>query len=386
MPKLFLNSSVLLSPTTEGYIAYDTASNLLHELNPTAALLVELCNGTRTSEEVITIAAPLLPPDSESAVLEWLAQAIDAGVIVEESEAVKKRETQELSEEDLTDLANQLRDEGKVQAAFLCQQRAAELEPTDAAVLRNLGELAHIIGKREEARQAYEDYLALEPDDAEIQHLLTSLRDDAPPSRVPDECIRQLYHRFSGFYEDNMCDELGYEGPLHLGAIIDQTLGERTGLSILDLGCGTGLAGLAVADRASHLVGVDLSPEMIEQARKQNLYDELYVAEAATWLEEAQGEFDLIIACDTLIYFGDLIQVIAPAKKLLRPGGVIAFSVESAKSGTFSLTDNGRYIHHLDHIHSVAQNVSLKVVQQKEAFLRMEYGQEVTAMYVALQG
>lgn len=386
MPKLSLNPSVLLSPTTEGYIAYDTVENLLHEFNPTAALLVELCNGTRTGEEVVELAAPMLPPDSESAVLEWLAQAIDAGVIVEESEAHEKREVQELSVDELTDLASQLRDEGKVQAAFLCQQRASELEPAVASILRNLGELAHIVGKREAARQAYENYLAQEPGDAEIQHLLTSLRDDTPPSRVPDECIRQLYERFSGFYEDNMCDELGYEGPLHLGDVIEQTLGERTDLSILDLGCGTGLAGLAVADRASHIVGVDLSPEMIEQARNRNLYDELYVAEAATWLAEAQGEFDLIIACDTLIYFGDLSQVIAPAKKLLRHGGVIAFSVESANSGTFSLTDNGRYVHHLDHIHSVAQNVSLKVVQKKEAFLRMEYGQEVTAMYVALQG
>ena len=86
-----------------------------------------------------------------------------------------------------------------------------------------------------------------------------------------------------------MCDELSYEGPAHLRDVIDETLGDRKGLSILDLGCGTGLAGLAVVERASRLVGIDLSPEMIEQARARGIYDELHVAEVASWLVHAKS-------------------------------------------------------------------------------------------------
>ena len=377
MSRLSVNPTIVLSPLTEGYIAYDTASNRLHELNPTAALLVELCNGSRTREEVATLAVPLLPPDSKTFIFDWLTQAIEQNVLVESSANTQQSKVRELSATELADLAIRLRDEGKVQAAYLCQQRASELQPADTTLLRDLGELAHIVGKRPEARQAYEDYLLHVPDDAEIQHLLTSLRGDTTPTRVPDKCIHQLYQRFSAFYESNMCDELRYEGPLHLRSAIEQTLGGRSGLSVLDLGHGTGLAGLEVVNRAS--------PDMIEQARRQDIYDELHVAEVTAWLDRSQEQFDLIIACDTLIYFGDLGQVFSPARKRLAPNGVIAFSVERADSGTFRLTDNGRYVHHPDHILDSACESNMTVVLQSEAFLRMEYGQEVTGLYVTLR-
>ena len=51
---------------------------------------------------------------------------------------------------------------------------------------------------------------------------------------------------------------------------------------VLDLGCGTGLAGEALRRRAAWLEGVDLSSGMIDQARRKGLYDRLEVAEAVT--------------------------------------------------------------------------------------------------------
>ncbi len=317
MTRLTLNPAVLISPTTEGYVAYDTAAERFHELNPMAALLVELCDGSRTTEDLESLAGPLLPTGSETAIREWVNLARQQGLLVEETQTEAAARERELTVPVLVELASRLRDEGKTQAAYLCQERASELQPLVSELLRELGELAHITGRRTAAREAYEKYLALEPEDAEVRHLLTSLRNDAPPDRVPSECIQQLYRRFSSFYEANMCEELSYEGPSRLREVIDESLGDRRGLSILDLGCGTGLSGLAVAERASRLVGVDLSPEMIEQARAREIYDELYVAEVATWLGENQEKFDLILACDTLIYFGDLRQVIAPAARHL---------------------------------------------------------------------
>jgi predicted TPR repeat methyltransferase len=283
----------------------------------------------------------------------------------------------------LAGIADRLREKGKVQTAYICQRRAVELAPENAAPVRHLGELAHILGRREEARNAYERYLDLEPNDAEIRHLLVSLRDQTPPPRVPNECIEQLYHRFSSFYEANMCDELGYAGPDNLAATIEEVIGDRRELSILDLGCGTGMAGRRIKSRASQLVGVDLSTEMIELARQQDVYDRLEVAEATDWLGRASESFDLIMACDTLIYFGDLQQVIAPAVQRLKPNGVIAFSVERADRPPYRLTDSGRYVHHVEHVEKVANDLGLRC-SQREAFLRMEYGAEVTGLFVVM--
>ena len=48
---------------------------------------------------------------------------------------------------------------------------------------------------------------------------------------------------------------------------------------MLDLGCGTGLAGAAFRPHVDWLAGVDLSPKMIEVARAKGLYDRLAVAD-----------------------------------------------------------------------------------------------------------
>ncbi|MCM2374645.1 methyltransferase domain-containing protein [Aporhodopirellula aestuarii] len=383
MPFLSVNPNVLLSPVADGYIAYHTTANRLHELNPTAALLVELCDGSRDADAVLTIASPLLPPNSEAAVRGWIDQAVASGVLVEGNEAIVDGEVRELPADQLSELACQLRSEGKVQAAYLCQDRATQLLPDNNAYWRELGELAHIVGKRPEAREAYEHYMQFCPDDAEVRHLLTSLRDDEAPARVPDECIKQLYERFSAFYDSNMCDELGYSGPEHLNSVVGEALGERRGLSVLDLGCGTGLAGLTLKDRASRLIGIDLSAEMISRAEERGVYDHLQVAEITEFLRSVTETFDLIIACDALIYFGDLSQVIAPAVKRLNAGGVIGFSVEAASKPPWSLTDSGRYVHHADHVNEVAQAHGLEATYREE-FLRMEYGKEVTALYVTM--
>lgn len=398
MRKPIVNPVVLISPVEDGYVAYDPSSDQLHRLNPLASLIVELCNGQRSVDEIRRIAAPLLPEGAEVEIDRWIDQAVVSGVLTLVSPGDPPVTGNELTVKELTRLADRLREAGKVQTAFICQQRAAELRPDDPAILRSLGELAHIVGQRETAREVYERYVGLEPEDAEIQHLLVSLRDDTAPSRVPDECIKQLYHRFSSFYESNMCDDLGYQGPQNLVAAIREEIGERRDLSVLDLGCGTGLAGLEIQPLASRLVGIDLSPEMIGIARQRKIYDSLEVAEVTDWLTAAcetqaapggvnisNGDqpFDLIIACDTLIYFGDLSQVIVPALRLLKPGGLIAFSVESAEQPPYHLTDSGRYVHHVAHIENVARNSGL-LSNWRESFLRMEYGREVMALYVVL--
>lgn len=375
-----LNPRALVSVVSDGYVVYDVDHNQFHELNPAAAFLLELCNGQHQVDEIVAIAAEIFPADARAAVLGWIRDAEQTGLLQQDGAAAAAP----LTRDELVERAASLRDDGYVHAAFVCQEHAVGLVPDDGTLLRELGELAHILGRRDAARSAFERCLEQDPDDAEIRHLLTSLRDEAPPQRVPNECIRQLYHRFASFYENNMCGELGYEGPAHLTAVMDQALGQRTDLRVLDLGCGTGLAGAAVRPRAQRLVGVDLSPEMIERATARDIYDELHTAEVTAWLNGTSEQFDLIVACDTFIYFGDLSPVLRLAARRLSDEGVIAFSVERADSGTHQLTDNGRYVHHRSHVDTAAQSAGLRVRCDREAFLRMEYGSPVDGLFVCL--
>ena len=354
----------------------------LLRLNPAACLVVELLDGTRDLDQVRDILLPLTGDAGWAASRTWIEDALRDGWLTAGPDLGK---SPSLSANALTALARTLRDRDHVLAAFICQQRAAELAPDDPRVWYQLGELAHIVGRREDARAAYERYFERHPEDAEIEHLLIALRNAASPDRVSDRCIVQLYERFASFYDRNMSDEIEYQGPVLLEAAIAASLGDRRGLDILDLGCGTGLSGEAMRSRSRHLTGVDLSPSMIERARGRSVYDVLAVSEITAFLrQDAEGRSDLITAWDVLIYFGDLRQVIVPAAGRLTPGGLIAFTVERADVYPFALTDSGRFTHHRDHVTEVAADAGLAVVSLTDAVLRHEYGNPVPGLVAVL--
>lgn len=81
-------------------------------------------------------------------------------------------------------------------------------------------------------------------------------------------------------------------------------------LDILDLGCGTGLAGSWLKDYARSMVGVDISEKMILAAGKKMLYQDLQVKSIADYIATCQKTFDLVVAADVLAYIGELTETI----------------------------------------------------------------------------
>ena len=380
---LLRNPSVALAPADAGYLAYDVESSRLHRLNPAAALIVELSDGTRTPVHLIDQLAPLIAGNGREGCVRWIETAAADGLLT--SLAPGDPVPAGPSPEDFALRASELRSDGHVLAAFVCQHYATHLLPDEADQWAALGELAHIVGRREDAREAYERYTELEPGDAEVEQILVALRDEPPPARAPDSCIVQLYARFAEFYEKNMCTDLEYEAPARLAEALDAELGAAAALDVLELGCGTGLAGRDLRRRATRLVGIDLSPDMVAHARSTGLYDALEVAEITEWLARSRAsDFDLVAACDTLIYFGDLRQVMIPAARRIRAGGRFAFTVERGDADPFRLTDSGRYVHTESHIRAAAQDAGLTVATVAEHVLRYEYGQPVVGLVAVL--
>jgi len=328
------------------------------------------------AEEIKRMVAPLLPDNRGAAVDRCIEQGLASGLfttVADEGPVI-----------DRVDLVKRLRAEGKIEAAYICQYDSAEREPDNPNNLVILGELARILGRRAEARSAYERYLEIRPDDAEIRHLLIALRDEVAPLRAANDAIEHLYARFASFYESNMLGELDYQAPARVSGLNAELMGERHDLEALDLGCGSGLAGAEVRPRCSRLIGVDLSPHMLERARERAIYDALECAEVTAWITRCRDAFDLILACDSLIYFGDLSPVIRPAKSLLKPDGLFIFTLERGEHRPFRLSDSGRYTHHPSYIRQVAAEAGFRVVHMEPGFLRMEYGEEVIGLIVAL--
>ena len=99
---------------------------------------------------------------------------------------------------------------------------------------------------------------------------------------------------------------------------------------MLDAGCGTGLCGPLLAPYARRLVGVDLSEGMLALAKEKNVYDALMKSELTDYLRDHAAAFDVIVSADTLVYFGDLEDVLAAAAGALRPNGLFIFTLEHA--------------------------------------------------------
>ncbi len=383
--RLLRNPLVALAPAEDGYLAYDAAHHRLHRLNATAALIVELCDGTRTAEAILADVAPFVADDASAGCARWIHGALENGLLVTTEPDAPVAATP--PPDYFSTLASRLRSDGAVRAAFVCQHYATMQTPDDPDEWSALGEIAHIVGRREDAREAFERYLELSPGDAEVEHIVVSLRDAPPPPRAPDECIVQLYARFAEFYERNMRNDLEYCGPELLASALDATFGSTgAALDVLELGSGTGLVGKPLRSRARRLVGIDLSPDMVEHAKATGWYDVLEVAEITEWLSRSRDrEFDLIAAADTFIYFGDLRQVLLPAAARLRSGGRVAFTVERDAGNSFRLTDSGRYVHSEAHIHDAARDAGLTIERVSSAVLRYEYGEAVQALVAVLR-
>ncbi|MBS3792383.1 ubiquinone/menaquinone biosynthesis methyltransferase [Candidatus Bipolaricaulota bacterium] len=106
--------------------------------------------------------------------------------------------------------------------------------------------------------------------------------------------------------------------------------------TVLDLGCGTGKLTRLIADKVSDgkVLGVDLTPEMLEIARKSLPSEQEEVVEfslgAGEDLALQSNSFDLATSAFTLRNVDDLTSVISELRRVVRPGGKV-YSLELAK-------------------------------------------------------
>jgi predicted TPR repeat methyltransferase len=153
--------------------------------------------------------------------------------------------------------------------------------------------------------------------------------------------------------------------------------------AMLDLGCGTGLAGAAFRAVVDHLAGIDLSAAMIEEARRRSLYDRLAAGELAEFLAtEANAEmrYDLVLAADVLVYIEDLAAVAAAVRRVLAPCGLFAFTVETHAGDGVLLRESLRYAHGAACVRAAMAGAGLDLLHLAEVSTRTERGEPVPGL------
>lgn len=276
-----------------------------------------------------------------------------------------------------------------LQHAEACFRRALQLQGHHIPSLENLITLLGRQGRHEEVRPLLEHYLRLDPDNEYARHQLAMLSGEQTEA-APAGYVRQVFDEYAERFDSHLLGKLGYRTPEHLAKWLLTEMPSQPKWKVLDLGCGTGLVGEHIHTRCEELVGIDLSGRMLDKARERGGYTRLEHEDVLAQMQrETDHHFDVIVSADVFVYIGKLDELMGQARRILKPGGLLVFSVESLDAAQSALTEEeiqrgyrlestGRYTHARAHLIDLAATHGFTVVRQEEVKLREEGHRPVT--------
>jgi predicted TPR repeat methyltransferase len=285
------------------------------------------------------------------------------------------------------EIARGLRTRGDAAAAADVLLQALELAPDFASAWFALGEIHEETGEYGRAIDAFTHARALDPQDRHGAGLKLA-RLGAAQDWPADGYLRALFDQYAANFDDALA-KLSYRAPDVLFAAIGNALRALNRPMhvprMLDLGCGTGLAGAAFRSSVDWLEGVDLSEKMIAQARAKGIYDRLHSGEIVVFLREQfrlDRRLDAIVAADVFVYRPELEEVLGASAACLDRGGLMAFTVETHDGDDVILRDTLRYAHGTTYVARTVQAAGLVMMSLERQSTRTEKGVPVPGLVV----
>jgi predicted TPR repeat methyltransferase len=278
--------------------------------------------------------------------------------------------------------------QGRPQDAAGAYGAAIKVKADCAEAYFGLAQLWAKTGNLKGALFAVDCYLRFDPSDRHGGRALRATLDAATavPEQHSDEYVRNVFDAYAVRFDEHLLGELGYRGHELVAAALQEQPRRAPPWDVLDLGCGTGLAGERLRPVARRLVGVDLSPNMIERARDKRVYDELHVGEVTAFMQQAEAAFDAIVAADVLVYIGNLDPVFAAARRTLRAGGRFAFSAEDAEGAAgYVVKPTRRYGHAAQYLQDCAARQGMAVALLRAVSTRSDLGAPIPGHVMVLE-
>lgn len=267
--------------------------------------------------------------------------------------------------------------QGHIDSAIQYYQQAIKIMPDFFSAHNNLA--VAFLAKQHIgfAKHHFTEALRIHPDDESLRYTLQMLSNDQRLLTAPAGYIKNLFDSYADHYEAHLLQALDYQVPSLLYQAVESVKTSAEKLDILDLGCGTGLCGIVFKPFARKMVGVDLSPKMLEVAEQKNIYNEYVVSDIVTYLKKQTDQYDLIISGDTLVYLGDLRELFALVAKALRVGGMFAFNTEIIQDEDFQMMQSGRFAHSKEYLDRLIQENKWSIISYKVAATRLQNNEPV---------
>lgn len=267
--------------------------------------------------------------------------------------------------------------EGKADEAAAAFRQAIAINPNDARAHYNLGCVLRDQEKIEESLISLRRAASLDPDNFSAKHIIAALAGQTTET-APGEFVKDLFDQYSTKFDHHLVNKLEYHAPILLRQAFQSFLDHDLHFkNAIDLGCGTGLAGAEFRRMAGRLTGVDISPNMVGEARNKNIYDVLRIGDITAFLNNTEEKYDLFISADVFVYMGNLESVFCSARDCSLQDAYFIFSTEISHKNDYILRQTGRYAHSRDYIRSVAEAHDFTVEANWQAVLRKENGRAV---------
>ena len=253
-------------------------------------------------------------------------------------------------------------------------------------VLSNLAYTHHRLGETDDALILYEKLITLNPDHKSAKHMIATLRHEEILD-VDNDYITELFDGYSDNFELDLLKTLKYQVPKLLRKELYSCIDNDHHFSnVLDLGCGTGLAGIEVHEKCTLITGVDLSSKMLEKANEKKIYNQLFTTDIIHFLDQAKTFYDLFIAADVFSYVGELDKTFSVISKNSTMNSLLAFSIEKIENNNeLELGATGRFKHSKAYIEKLAIINDFEIARETEVNLRQEAGKWVEGYLYVLK-
>ena len=266
---------------------------------------------------------------------------------------------------------------GDLLAAADIMAQAVEAAPRFASAWFALGEIRDQLGDRDGAIAAFREARAADVDDRHGAGLHLMRLGAEPLGVMPEAYVRTLFDQYAPEFDRALLESLRYRGPRVLRDAVLAALHAACRTPefsrAIDLGCGTGLGARAFDRYATELIGFDLSPGMIGEARSTGLYNRLEIGDMVALLKaEADGSADLVFAADALVYLADLTPLFAEVRRVLSPSGLLTFTVETHAGDAVILGAGLRYQHGKAGLRRTLEGADFRLLTLSEVSTRDE--------------
>jgi predicted TPR repeat methyltransferase len=285
------------------------------------------------------------------------------------------------------EFARDLQLKGDLPAAADLLEQAIELAPNFTSAWFTLGEIRQQLKENDKAIVAFQKARAADPEDRHGAAVKLMRLGAERLDEMPKGYVQTLFDQYAPRFEAALLGDLDYRAPelLFKAVLTVRNAAKKPAFfkRAIDLGCGTGLGAGAFAKEVDHFIGIDLSPGMIEQARVSRLYTELEVADMVAGLRgKPDASTNLILAADAMCYVSDLAPVLSEAKRVLTPGGVFAFTLETHDGDGVVIGAGLRYAHGKKLVRDKVAGAGLVLAYLEQASPRTEDNEPVRGLVV----